>query len=463
MKGEVVGVRCFAVAAALLLSWPTAGAPPPDFADLASRMLPSVVNISVSQASGKSGGGQEFEQFFRERLQPDLPSRRPESAGSGFIVDPRGYIVTNDHVIAGADEITVTLHDDTKLPAKAVGRDARTDLAVLKVTSEKPLAAAAFGDSAKLRVGKWVLAIGNPFGLGGTVTAGIVSARHRDINSGPYDDFIQTDASINRGNSGGPMFDLAGRVVGINNVIFSPTGGSVGIGFAIPSNRARPVIDQLIEFGRVRRGWLGVQIQTVTDEIASGLGLTEASGALVSGLPEDSPASKSGIEVGDVILQFDGKPVGEMRRLPRMVSETRIGKRVEVGVWRRGERRAISVVLGEFPEDARAAAPVPKPPPVVTVAELGMTLSAITPDMRERFGLEAELRGVVITEVAEKGPAAESGIRPGAVIRKVGADLRVVESPSEVESELRRTGDNGAILMLIETEGAQRFVALAKG
>ena len=455
-----MGVRSLAVAAAMILAWPAAAAPPSDFADLASRLLPSVVNISVSEASGK-GGVQE--RFFRNQLQPDPPFRRPESAGSGFVVDPRGYIVTNDHVIAEADEITVTLHDDTKLPAKAVGRDARTDLAVLKVTSEKPLAAAVFGDSAKLRVGEWVLAIGNPFGLGGTVTAGIVSARHRDINSGPYDDFIQTDASINRGNSGGPMFDLTGRVVGINNVIFSPTGGSVGIGFAIPSNRARPVIDQLIEFGRARRGWLGVQIQTVTDEIAGGLGLTGTSGALVSGLPEDGPAAKAGIEVGDVILQFDGKPVGEMRRLPRMVSETRIGKRVEVEVWRRGERMAIAVVLGEFPEDERAAVPMPKPEPVVTVAGLGMTLSAITPKMRERFELEEGVRGVVVTEVAENGPAADNGIQPGTVIRKVGVDLRVVESPSEVESEIRRTGDAGAILMLIETGGAQRFVALAKG
>lgn len=455
-----MGARSLVVAAVSILAWPAAGAPP-DFAELASRLLPSVVNISVSQASGEDGGEQEFERFFRNRLRPGSPPRFPESAGSGFIVDPRGFIVTNDHVIAEAGEITVTLHDDTKLPAKAVGRDARTDLAVLKVAFEKPLAAAVFGDSAKLRVGEWVLAIGNPFGLGGTVTAGIVSARHRDINSGPYDDFIQTDASINRGNSGGPMFDLEGRVVGINNVIFSPTGGSVGIGFAIPSNRARPVIDQLIEFGRARRGWLGVQIQTVTDELAGSLGLDEASGALVSGLPEDGPAAKAGVEVGDIILRFDGKPVGEMRLLPRMVSETRIGKRVEIEVWRRGERVLIAVVLGEFPEDARAA--VPAPEPAVAVVGLGMTLSAITPDLRERFGIEEDARGVVVTEVDEDGSAAESGIRPGTVIRKVGSNLRAVESPSEVESEIRRAGDAGSVLMLIEIEGAQRFVALAKG
>ena len=453
-----MGVRSFVAAAVSILAWPAAGAPP-DFADLASRLLPSVVNISVSQASGEDGG--ERERSFRNRLRPGPSFRLPESAGSGFVVDPRGYIVTNDHVIAEAGEITVTLHDDTKLPAKAVGRDARTDLAVLKVAFEKPLAAAVFGDSAELRVGEWVLVIGNPFGLGGTVTAGIVSARHRDINSGPYDDFIQTDASINRGNSGGPMFDLAGRVVGINNVIFSPTGGSVGIGFAIPSNRARPVIDQLIEFGRARRGWLGVQIQTVTDELAGSLGLDEASGALVSSLPEDGPAAKAGVEVGDVILRFDGEPVGEMRRLPRMVSETRIGKRVEVEVWRRGERVPIAVVLGEFPEDALAAAPAPEP--AVAVGGLGMTLSAITPDLRERFGIEKSARGVVVTEVEEEGSAAENGIRPGTVIRKVGSELRAVESPSEVESEIRRAGDAGAVLMLIEIEGAQRFVALAKG
>ena len=247
-------------------------------------------------------------------------------------------MVTNNHVIAEADEITVTLHDDTRLKAKLIGRDPKTDLALLKVAPKSPLVAVPFGNSGKTRVGDWVVAIGNPFGLGGTVTAGIVSARQRDINSGPYDDFIQTDASINRGNSGGPMFNLKGEVIGINTAIFSPSGGSVGIGFAIPANLARPIIEQLQKYGKARRGWLGVRIQTVTDEIAQSLGLDLATGALVASLTKGGPAERYKIKVGDVILKFDDKIVGEMRRLPRIVAETSIGKAVSVEVWRNGKR-----------------------------------------------------------------------------------------------------------------------------
>ncbi|HJS32758.1 MAG TPA: Do family serine endopeptidase, partial [Alphaproteobacteria bacterium] len=322
------------------------GNPPAQgFADLAERLLPAVVNISTTQTvrqdrnqqqgpqQGPQGErrrgpevpqfppGSPFEEFFREFFdrqgRPDAPPRRTQSLGSGFVIDSTGYVVTNNHVIAEADEIKVILHDDTQLAAKVIGRDPKTDLAVLKVEPSKPLTAVKFGNSDQTRVGDWVVAIGNPFGLGGTVTAGIVSARARDINAGPYDDFIQTDASINRGNSGGPMFNLAGEIIGINTAIYSPSGGSVGIGFAIPANLAKPVIDQLRVSGKVRRGWLGVQIQSVTDEIAESLGLNKARGALVARVTENSPAAKGKIESGDVILKFDGKDVTEMRRLPR--------------------------------------------------------------------------------------------------------------------------------------------------
>ena len=285
---------------------------PESFADLVAKLLPSVVNISTSQVvKGRKGPtgperprfppGSPFEDFFREffeRQQRDTPEQRATSLGSGFIIDAGGLIVTNNHVIAEADEITVTFADDSKLKAKVVGRDPKTDLALLQVKPTKPLPAVHFGDSGRTLVGDWVVAIGNPFGLGGTVTAGIVSARNRDINSGPYDDFIQTDASINRGNSGGPMFNLKGEVIGVNTAIFSPSGGSVGIGFAVPSNLARPIIDQLSKFGRPKRGWLGVRIQSVTDEIAQGLRLDKATGALVANVTEGGPAKNGDVRVG---------------------------------------------------------------------------------------------------------------------------------------------------------------------
>ena len=304
---RIVPVFMVVVAGLAVVSAPVQARSAPDsFADLAERLLPSVVNISTTQVQKKSekGGPQvprfseesPFQDFFKEffdRQQRDTPQRRATSLGSGFVISDSGYVVTNNHVIAEADEVTVTLHDDTKLEAKLIGRDPKTDLALLKVEPKSPLVAVPFGDSGKTRVGDWVVAIGNPFGLGGTVTAGIVSARQRDINSGPYDDFIQTDASINRGNSGGPMFNLKGEVIGINTAIFSPSGGSVGIGFAIPANLARPIIEQLQQYGKARRGWLGVRIQTVTDEIAQSLGLEKATGALVASLNKDGPAEKT--------------------------------------------------------------------------------------------------------------------------------------------------------------------------
>lgn len=454
---------------------------PESFADLAAKLLPSVVNISTTQIQKKTNEkdgpqiprfpeGSPFQDFFKEffdRQQRETPQRRATSLGSGFIIASSGFVVTNNHVIAGADEITVTLHDDTKLEAKLIGRDAKTDLALLKVEPKKPLTAVSFGDSGKSRVGDWVVAIGNPFGLGGTVTAGIVSARQRDINSGPYDDFIQTDASINRGNSGGPMFNLAGEVIGINTAIYSPSGGSVGIGFAIPSNLARPIIEQLQKFGKARRGWLGVRIQSVSEEIAQSLGMKNATGALVASITKGGPAEKYKIKVGDVILKFDNKVVGEMRRLPRIVAETSVGKAVSVDVWRKGKPVRLPVTLGEFPEDdKKLASRVPErkqeETPVVAIGEIGMTLSVLTAGLREKFKLDDDAKGVVITEVVPSGPAAEKRIPVGAIIRKIGPYQEVVTSPAQVQQKINQAkkAKLNTILVLIESGGTQRFVAL---
>lgn len=454
---------------------------PESFADLAAKLLPSVVNISTTQIQKKTNEkdgpqiprfpeGSPFQDFFKEffdRQQRETPQRRATSLGSGFIIASRGFVVTNNHVIAGADEITVTLHDDTKLEAKLIGRDAKTDLALLKVEPKKPLTAVSFGDSGKSRVGDWVVAIGNPFGLGGTVTAGIVSARQRDINSGPYDDFIQTDASINRGNSGGPMFNLAGEVIGINTAIYSPSGGSVGIGFAIPSNLARPIIEQLQKFGKARRGWLGVRIQSVSEEIAQSLGMKNATGALVASITKGGPAEKYKIKVGDVILKFDNKVVGEMRRLPRIVAETSVGKAVSVDVWRKGKPVRLSVTLGEYPEDdkklaSRAPERKQEETPVVAIGEIGMTLSVLNAGLREKFKLDDDANGVVITEVVPSGPAAEKRIPVGAIIRKIGPDQEVVTSPAQVQQKINQAkkAKLNTILVLIENGRTQRFVAL---
>ncbi|HCW68886.1 MAG TPA: serine protease, partial [Thalassospira lucentensis] len=322
--------------------------PAPDsFADLAERLLPSVVNIATSQMVADRQGpdfqfppGSPFEDLFRDFMDrngqggeqggPSPQKRRATALGSGFIISADGYIVTNNHVIDGADEISVRLHDGDTLDAKLIGRDPKTDVALLKVEPKEDLPFVKWGSSDDARIGDWAMAIGNPFGLGGTVTAGIVSARNRNINQGPYDDFIQTDASINRGNSGGPLFNLEGDVIGINSAIYSPSGGSVGIGFAIPSAIAQSVVDQLKEYGRTRRGWLGVHIQTVTDDIADSVGLDESTGAMVAGVSDEGPAKEAGIKQGDVILTFDGKEVESMRRLPRIVADTKIGKDVDV-------------------------------------------------------------------------------------------------------------------------------------
>jgi serine protease Do len=455
-----------------------AKAAPESFAELAAKLLPSVVNISTTQTiEGRAGmelpklpPGSPFEDFFKEffdRNQPEQRARRATSLGSGFIVDETGYVVTNNHVIQDADEITVILHDDTRLKAELIGRDGKTDLAVLRVKPKGKLPAVKFGSSEKVRVGDWIVAIGNPFGLGGTVTAGIISARGRDINAGPYDDFLQTDASINRGNSGGPMFDLEGQVIGINTAIFSPTGGSVGIGFAIPSSTAKPVIEQLIKHGQVRRGWLGVHIQAVTDEIAETLGLKEATGALVASVIKDGPAEKAKIEAGDVILEFDGKKVGEMRRLPRVVADTEVGKSVPVEVWRGGKKVTLKATVGELAEAAEKVAAKSSGPAKEggehAVDALGLKLSAITPKVAEKFNLGKTTKGVVVTKVEETGPAAEKGVRAGDVIVEVSQEE--VTSPDDISRKVADAKKAGrkSVLLLLEGQGGLRFVAIRIG
>ena len=442
---------------------------PESFADLAERLLPTVVYIATSQII-ESRGNEEFEEFFKEFFERRGGRRPPErrratSLGSGFIIDSTGYIVTNNHVIAEADEITVRLQDDTSLKATLVGRDEKTDLAVLKVETDKPLPAAKWGNSDETRIGDWVVAIGNPFGLGGSVTAGIVSARQRDINSGPYDDFLQTDASINRGNSGGPMFNLHGDVIGVNTAIFSPSGGSVGIGFAIPSALARNVVDQLRKFGEVRRGWLGVRIQTVTDELAEGLRLDKAHGALVASVTEGGPAEKAGIVQGDVIIEFNGREVEDMRKLPRMVAETPIGKSVEVVVWRKGKEQTVQVNLGELDEEkialATPGAGLGDDESSGEVPALGLGLGTITPELRERYNLGEKTDGVVITKVDESGSGAEKGLKPGDVIVEV--DQEKVKTPTEVAERVEKAKEEGyrVVTLLVFREGDFQWVAVS--
>ena len=464
--------------------------PAPDsFADLADKLLPAVVNISTTQSVKAEHGdkipdmpqfppGSPFEDFFKDffkhnhpggKGQPQAETRKATSLGSGFIVDPAGYVVTNNHVIADADSITVILHDNTNLKAEIVGRDTKTDIAVLKIKSDKPLTAVPWGDSDKSRVGDWVLAIGNPFGLGGTVTAGILSARQRDINSGPYDDFLQTDASINRGNSGGPMFNMDGEVIGINTAIYSPSGGSIGIGFAIPSSLAHEVVAELIKEPdhTVHRGWLGVRIQAVTDEIAESLGLDKARGALVASVTDSGPAQVAGIQPGDVILTFNGKDVTDMRHLPRFVAETPVDKVVPITVWRKRHQAALTVKVGRLQETetASASAETPTKPQAQktegeTVKALGMTLSNLTPDLKEKFSLGDSAKGVVVVDVAKDSPSAEKGLRPGDMIMEAAQEE--VKTASQVVGRVADAKKSGrkSILLLVERQGDLRFVAL---
>ena len=498
----LASVFALPAAAPLLTAQPAAARSAPEsFADLAAQLLPSVVNISSTQSaqaradrSGPNSGpgagpevpqfppGSPFEQFFKDFMERNRPGpggreRRGEggppggggngravSLGSGFIIDAAGFIVTNNHVIDGADEISVTLTDSTVLKATLVGKDERTDLAVLKVTSDKPLKAVPFGDSDGSRVGDWVVAIGNPFGLGGSVTAGIVSARGRDIRQGPYDDFIQTDASINRGNSGGPLFNMNGEVVGINTAIYSPTGGSVGIGFSVPSNLARTVVAQLRDYGRARRGWLGVSIQQVTPEIAESVGLSGTSGALVGRVNEGGPAEKANIRGGDIVLRFNGQDVREMRTLPRIVAETEIGKQVPVVVWRDGKEVTVQASVGELPEDVQQASTGSRPDRpaapsrAAEISGLGLRLSPLTDELRSRYSLGQDQKGVVVTEVVPDGTAAGRGLKPGDVIVEVQQEA--VATPGDVQERVERfrKQNRRTVLMLIQSGEGLRWV-----
>lgn len=457
---------------------------PETFADLADKLLPSVVNISTTQTL-RAGAqfeefefnfpeGSPFEKFFEEfknqrgKMRPNgqEPKQKATSLGSGFIIDPSGYIVTNYHVIQDAEEITVILHDDTNLTATVIGKDKKTDIAILKVDSKKPLTAVSLGDSDKARVGDWVLAIGNPFGLGGSVTSGIISARARDINAGPYDDFIQTDAPMNRGNSGGPLFNMDGEVVGINTAIYSPSGGSVGIGFAIPSSMAKNVIEQLKNGGQIRRGWLGVRIQIVTPEIAASLGLPNAQGALVSSVTAEGPAAVAKVQAGDVILTFDGKDVTDMHRLPRIVAETEINKTVDMVVFRKGQKVTLKVKVGEMkPEEdeeeitENEGDQPPAQPQGDKVEELDMKVSSITDAIRKKYSLPKETSGVVIMSVSPDGLAAEYGLRPGDVISEVAQqEIKTAKDLSAFAQKAKK--EERPMLLLIDRKGDLRFIAI---
>ena len=501
-----VALGAMTVAGTLSIGTPPAIAAqgPASVAELAEGLLDAVVNISTSQTvkeDGESDGavpmpqvpeGSPFQEYFKDFFgdkggaQGD-ESRKVQSLGSGFVIDAeKGFIVTNNHVIADADEIEVNFNDGSKLKAELVGKDIKTDLAILKVDPSKhKLKAVEFGNSEKARIGDWVLAIGNPFGLGGTVTAGIISARKRDINSGPYDDFIQTDAAINRGNSGGPLFDMDGKVIGINTAIISPSGGSIGIGFAIPAEMAVGVIDQLKEFGEVRRGWLGVRIQPVTEDIAQSLGLKEAKGALIAGLIENSGVDNKAIEAGDVVIRYEGKPVDTARDLPRLVAETPVGKEVEIVVVRQGEEKTVKVKLGRLVEDDKSTeaatedqAPLPEGEggdegtvtPDTPKKEqksdaapsvLGMKLSELNDDVRGEFGIAEDVEGVAVLYVSPGSAAGEKRIETGDVIVDIGqVNVKTPEDVKKRIDALRREGRKNALMMLASRSGELRFVTV---
>ena len=474
-----------AFAAALLLglgwspqmAWAQRG--PQSVAPLADKLIDAVVNISTSQiAKGPEGvplpkvpKGSPFEDFFEDffnkkggRVNP--AERKVSSLGSGFVIDGKeGLVVTNNHVIEGADEIVVNFHDGSKLKVdKVIGRDTKADIALLKVTPKKPLTDVKFGSSADLRVGDWVMAIGNPFGLGGSVTVGIISAKQRDINAGPYDDFLQTDAAINKGNSGGPLFDMDGNVIGVNTAIISPTGGSIGIGFAVPADTVTAIVSQLKEFGQVRRGWLGVKIQSISEDIAESLGVPENVGALVAGITPDSPAAKAGFEAGDVILKFDGKDVSTMRGLPKLVAQAPIGKSVDVEIQRQGQKKTLSVLVGLLEDEEDKPEPASEKKEEQKPAEpsvLGLTLQPLNDEVRQRLGFDQKLKGLVVTDIDPNGPAASKNIRLGDVVTE--ASQTPVTSLQDLQAaieKIKKEGGKTVLLLVEDNKGDARFVAV---
>jgi len=454
---------------------------PASFADVIAAVKPAVVNISSSAPAasryagpgpgmpfpeGPFPGGPSMEEFFRrffERQSGPAPgSQMPEvrSVGSGFIVDPDGLVVTNNHVIEGANEIIVTLNDGARHPAELVGRDPKTDLALLRIEVDEPLPYADFGDSKSTRAGDWVIAIGNPFGLGGTATTGIVSARGRDIQAGPFDDFLQIDAPINQGNSGGPLFDAAGKVIGVNTAIYSPNGGNVGIGFAIPASLAAPIVDQLRNDGYVERGWLGVQIQQIDEEIAEGLGLENTNGALVASVVANSPAESAGLQPGDVIVGFGDGEIEDIKDLTRQVAAVRPDSEVELQVWRDGKTVELEVDLGENPDDLATKASIADGDDDEATASLGLSLTPLTPESRQRYGVDETVEGALIAGVTPGSPAALKGLRPGDVILRVGQ--RSVSGPTAVTDEVDRLreSERPSVVFQVARGGEQRFLAV---
>lgn len=451
---------------------------PGSFSTLIKQVRPAVVNIATTGNGAMPNGMQQFE-FNMPELPEGSPfgeffqhffDRMPESpqggqgfevkgAGSGFIISEDGYIVTNHHVIDDADKIEVVMNDGTRYDASVRGIDSKTDIALLKIEADEPLPHVAFGDSDTAEIGDWVVAVGNQFGLGGSVTAGIISARGRDIQAGPFDDFLQIDAPINRGNSGGPLFDTAGNVIGINTAIFSPSGGNVGIGFAIPSNMAKDIVAELKTSGAVARGWLGVEIQPVTEEIAASLGMEEAQGALVANVIKDSPASRSGFKVGDVILNMDGQPIDEFKDLPRLVASTSAGSKAKFKVFRDGDERKLKVVIGAMPGEEGRLAQVEEDSEA-KAAKLGLQLASLTPETRERYKVNKNSSGVLVAGVERNSPASKAGIRPGSVINMVGQ--KQVESPDDVIEHVQQAAEQKkpAVLLRIEYRGQNRFVAV---
>ena len=450
--------------------------PMPSLAPLVQRVLPAVVSVSAqvggetpaqADRSADEGGDQSpssslddlLRRFFENRGSPQT-GREATALGSGFIVDPAGFIVTNNHVLGNSSKITVTLQDNVHRPATVVGRDEKTDLAVIKIEAKEKLPFVGWGDSDQAKVGDWVVAVGNAFGLGGTVTAGIVSALGRNINEGPYDDFIQIDAPINRGNSGGPTFDLSGQVIGINTAIYSPSGGSVGIGFAVPSNTANSVVAQLREKGKVTRGWLGVAIQSITPNIARSIGVDpdQPTGALVASVTPKSPAATAGIKQGDVVVSAGGHEIKNVRDLPRIVAAAPIGKKLDLGIRRSGKDMTVAATITEMPAE--------KPQPVAmdqgggeTAGSLGLTLSAIDASQRRQYRIPKDVDGVVVTKVASDSPAVPLGIEPGDVI--VSVDQEPAKTPQQTSEALKSAAAKGSILLLVNRQGASQFVGLS--
>ncbi|PCJ98176.1 MAG: serine protease [Zetaproteobacteria bacterium] len=450
---------------------------PTSFADLAEKLSPAVVNISSTQKTivphdfpemPQFPNGSPFEDFFEEFMERrggGMPTTPTSSLGSGFIIDAeKGYIITNNHVVRDAENVHVTFANDITVDATIIGIDEKTDIAVLKVdTTNLNLRKVSLGDSDALRVGDWLLAIGNPFGLGGSVTTGILSARARDIQSGPYDDFLQTDASINRGNSGGPLFNMQGEVIGINTAIFSPTGGSVGIGFAIPSDLAKPVIAQIIKYGHTRRGWLGIRIQTVTDEIAESLGLDEPKGALIASINKSGPAKQAGLQAGDVILEINDQTIKTMRSLPRIIAENEIGSTARITYWRDEEEHTTKAVIGELEKaekDGLITSSVNSTDTGVTIPLLGLTLKPLNNDLRNKYHIDNATHGVVITDVKNTSIAAKKGLSEGKVIIEI--NQQPVSEPQDVIDIVEKAEKNNrkSVLLLVNDNGNVRFIAL---